>query len=249
MNERLQIALTRRGVTFDQLAEACGVDRKTAERWVKTTRVPHRRHRDAVADLLGMDAAVLWPNVHRHLPPELSGLDFIRAYPDRASVARETWNDLLESATEAIDVLVFSGTFLQQANPRIVEMLVDRAACGVTIRLCFGSPQGDAVKLRDREERLRGTLGAKVRASLSYFTDLADTENCSVRLHDVTVYASLFRYDDQMLVNTHVWGSPATANPVLHVRAAGKHSIFGKHLQSFDTIWEQAKPWHPGEDG
>jgi hypothetical protein len=61
------------------------------------------------------------------------------------------WLQLLRSATKHIDVLVFSGTFLAQTNPKIATMLIERAASGAKVRLCFGDPTGSAVAIRDKE--------------------------------------------------------------------------------------------------
>jgi hypothetical protein len=146
-----------------------------------------------------------------------------------------------------IDILVYSGTFLAQTNPRIADMLAARATDGVQVRLCFGDPDGSAVDLRDEEEGIGGTLGAKIRASLSYFTHLVETPGCGVRLHNTTVYASVFRYDTEAMINPHVWGSPASANPLLHVRDVGPDGMFSKYIESFERVWIGAKPWVPGD--
>jgi transcriptional regulator with XRE-family HTH domain len=246
MNERLRAAMLQADVTFEELARACGVDEKTAERWVTSGRPPHERNRRAAAKILGVKADFLWPDARSKA---LTGLDdlqssLIRTYADRSSVPRDVWLQLVSSATEAIDVLVYSGTFLAQTNPRLPAMLADRAGAGVEVRLCFGDPDGSAVALRDEEEGIGGTLGPKIRASLSYFAHLTDVAGCEVRLHNCTVYASLFRYDDQALVNPHLWGNPASANPILHVRRVGD-CLFEQYGASFERVWDRAKPWTP----
>jgi transcriptional regulator with XRE-family HTH domain len=246
MNERLRAALVQADVSVEQLARACGVDQKTAERWITLGREPHDRNRRAAAKLLGVRADYLWPEAG---PKLLAGLEdaessLIRTYADRSSVPRDVWLQLVRSATEAIDVLVYSGTFLVQTNPRLPAMLVERARAGVEVRLCFGDPDGSAVALRDDEEGIGGTLGSKIRASLSYFKGLVEEPGCEVRLHNCTVYASIFRYDSQSLVNPHLWGSPASANPILHVKRVGD-CLFEQYLESFDRVWDEAKPWSP----
>jgi hypothetical protein len=55
VNERLRTAMMRTGVTVDDLARCCGVDPKTAERWLSTGRVAHRTHRWAAARRLGYE--------------------------------------------------------------------------------------------------------------------------------------------------------------------------------------------------
>jgi len=149
----------------------------------------------------------------------------------------------MSEAQEHIDVLVFSGTFFAQTQPRVAAMLAERMMAGVQVRLCFGQPSGESVTVRDREEGLGGTLGAKIRASLIYYRDLADRDGCGIRLHDTTLYSSLFRYDDQLLANPHVYGEPASLNPTFHLRKLDGGSLFDHYLGSFERVWATAMAW------
>ena len=171
------------------------------------------------------------------------------AYPNRASVPRETWLTLLREARARIDVLVFSGTFFAQSNPHVARMLGERAASGVRVRLCFGDPAGRAVAVRGCEEGLGDTLAAKIRASLTYYRPLLPEDGCEVRLHDTTLYNSLFRYDEDLLVNPHIFGQPASANPVFHLKRVDAHGWFDSYTGSFEAVWADARPWVPGQEG
>ncbi|MFF4650541.1 XRE family transcriptional regulator [Streptomyces sp. NPDC001380] len=245
MNERLHSVLTRCGVLPESLAEACGVDPKTVGRWLGG-RVPHPRHRFRVAQYLGVEEGSLWPPPPRaRSAPSAAGPDgeLVGIHQDRASVPRDTWLALLREARRQIDVLVFSGTFFAQSNPHVARMLAERAAAGVQIRLCFGDPGGGAAALRGREEGIGDTLAAKIRASLTYYRPLLPVAGCEVRLHDTTLYNSLFRYDDNLLVNPHVYGQPASANPLLHLRRTADAGWFATYAQSFEAVWAGARPW------
>lgn len=101
--------------------------------------------------------------------------------------------------------------------------------------------------MRDREERLGGTLGAKIRASLTYYRDLVGVAGCEIRLHPTTLYSSLFRYDDEVLVNTHVYGEAASASPTFHFRRLDGGGLFEHYMNSFDRVWAAAVPWQGGE--
>lgn len=153
----------------------------------------------------------------------------------------------MTEATAQIDVLVFSGTFYAQTQPRVGRMLADAAQRGVTIRLCFGDPDSEAVATRDAEECLNGTLAAKIRSSLTYYRGLAALGDCDVRLHGCTLYASLFRYDEEIIVNPRAWGEPASANPALHLRRLDGGQVGAHYMDSFGRVWDTAKPW-TGED-
>ena len=241
--------MMRTGITTDDLALCCGVDVKTAERWISPGRVPHRTHRWTAARRLGYEESYLWPDVRRSpgRRAEAAQSELVRLYADRASVPREVWLRLMADATERIDVLVFSGTFYAQTQPKVAAMLAAAAGRGAEVRLCFGDPSSDAVATRDREEGLGGTLAHKIRSALTYYRPLAGVDGCQMRLHSTTLYASLFRYDDEILANPHAYGEPGSANPVLHLRRLDGGEVAGHYMACFERVWETAKPWY-GEE-
>ena len=149
----------------------------------------------------------------------------------------------MAEAREDIAVLVMSGTFYQQTQPKIARMLADAGDRGVRVRLCFGDPACEAVAVRDREEGLGGTLAAKVRSALTYYREIAASGVIDVRLHRCTLYASLFRYDEEIIVNPHAFGEPVSANPALHLRRLDGGQVAAHYMDSFERVWETAEPW------
>jgi len=245
-NERLRTLMHQKGVTLDELASACEVIPKSVERWISQDRIPHAKHRRATVRLLEVDEGYLWPGLEgKQSTSQAPQTELLQMHQNRASVPREVWLSLLGSATESIDVLVFSGTFFAQTNPHVARMLKARAEAGAQVRLCFGNPKGNAVAIRGREEGIGETLAAKIRASLTYYRSLIDTPGCEVRLHDTTLYNSLFRYDDNLLVNPHIWGQPASANPVMQLRRMSSTGWFDHYQGSFEAVWKTAVNWDP----
>ncbi|MEV6072025.1 XRE family transcriptional regulator [Nocardia sp. NPDC052001] len=243
MNIRLQSVLLQRRIRPETLADACEVDPKTVSRWLGG-RVPHPKHRRSVAEHLRIEEEFLWPPVLEATPIPKNA-ELVATYRNRAEVPRDVWLSMLRGATEQVDVLVYSGTFIVQSNPLVVKMLMEQAAQGTTIRLCFGDPRGQAVAARGHEEGIGDTLSAKIRASLSYYRPLLSHQGCEIRLHDTTLYSSLFRYDENLLVNPHIWGQPASANPVFQLKQVSDAAWFDSYTESFESIWAGAKPWKP----
>lgn len=68
-----------------------------------------------------------------------------------------------------------------------------------------------------------------------------------MRLHSATLYASLFRYDSDIIANPHVWGAPASLNPAMHLRRLDGGQVANHYMESFERVWDTAKPWF-GED-
>ena len=246
-NERLRTAMIRTGTTAGDLALCCGVDVKTVERWLSLGRVPHRANRWDAAQRLGADETWLWPEATPLRRDGAASSELVHMYPDRASVPRDLWVRLMAEAREEIAVLVMSGTFFQQTQPRVARQLAEASGRGVRVRLCFGNPSSEAVAIRDREEGIGGTLAPKVRSALTYYREAAASGDVDMRLHSCTLYASLFRYDDEIMVNPHAFGEPAVANPTLHLRRLDGGQVAAHYMSSFERVWDTAKPWH-GED-
>ena len=66
-----------------------------------------------------------------------------------------------------------------------------------------------------------------------------------IRTHETTLYNSLCRFDDVMLVNAHVWGVSAFAAPVLHLGRLGGGGLFDTYAQAFEAVWAKSSPAYP----
>jgi hypothetical protein len=53
----------------------------------------------------------------------------------------------------------------------------------------------------------------------------------------VLLYNSIYRVDNQMLVNQHLFGIAAARAPVYHLHKADQGEMFDFYLSSFDNIW------------
>src|SRR5262245_48004274 len=99
MNDRLRTVMVQRGYTPGKLARACEVSAKTVERWISYGRVPHRETRWKVAHELDTDEVYLWPELLEERSDDdredAIQSELVRIYPDRSSVPRDTWLQLL----------------------------------------------------------------------------------------------------------------------------------------------------------
>lgn len=50
------------------------------------------------------------------------------------------------------------------------------------------------------------------------------------------VYNSIFRYDNQMLVNQHIYGKYGYLAPILHLRKSEGCDLFDTYMDSFELI-------------
>jgi hypothetical protein len=242
--------MQRTGTAIDDLALCCGVDPKSVERWLTLGRVPHRANRWDAARRLGYDEDYLWPDAPgrgHERRAEASKSELVRLYPDRGSVPRGTWQQLLGGAREEIAILAHAALFLAE-DPATRRLLAEQARDGVRVRWLLGDPSSASVAQRGEEEGIGpATVGAKVRNALSFLRPLAEEGLIEIRLHDTTLYNSIYRTDDQVLVNGHVYGNTAACAPVLHLRKVSGGSLVTVYLECIERVWERAKPWTGGD--
>jgi hypothetical protein len=113
---------------------------------------------------------------------------------------------------------------------------------GVRVRILLGNPDSPYVAERGVAEGTDDVMPAKVRSAIITYP-LAKIENIEVRLHDTILYNSIFRADDQLLVNTHIYGTMANNAPVFHLRRIAGGDIVSAYLESFERVWDGAQPY------
>ena len=240
-NERLRAALLKHGITPATAGSELGVDEKTVQRWI-SGRLPYRRHRYALAALLGLDEAYLWPDA---LSPETVGAaseaEILAVYPHRWEAPRDAWSKLFAAAEQEIAILVYAGLFLAE-DAGVQKLLADRARTGVRIRVLLGDPDSPQVAERGADEGIDEAVAAKIRNVLILYRPLRDIEGTEFRLHSTILYNSIYRADDQLLVNTHVQGMPAANAPLWHLRKIAGGQFAAVYLDSFERVWEAAVP-------
>jgi lambda repressor-like predicted transcriptional regulator len=245
-NERLRAALLQRGMTIAALAEEIDVDPKTVERWITKDRTPYRRHRYAVASHLGMDETYLWPEaLSKEQVTRVSDSEIITVYPHRWSVPRDAWGRLFAEAEHEIGILFYSGMFLAE-DDGAQRTIADKARAGVRVRVLLGDPESPQVAERGVDEGIGESMAARIRNVLVLYKPLSKLDNVEMRLHATVLYNSIYFADDQMFVNTHVYGVPASNAPFWHLRKVPAGEIVTTYMESFERVWEGAKPLKSG---
>jgi len=240
-NERLRATLLERGLTPSSLSDELGVDQKTVERWI-AGRLPYRKHRFAVAALLGVDEVYLWPGaLSKDQVAAASDSEVLAIYPHRSDVPREAWERLFQAAERDIGVLVYSGLFLAE-DPVLQKVLADRARAGTRVRILLGDPDSPQVAERGADEGVAGMVAAKIQNVLVLYRALREIESVEFRFHRTILYNSIYRGDEHLLVNTHIYGVPAAGAPVWHLRKVAGGEIASTYLESFERVWDSAVP-------
>lgn len=244
-NDRLRTAMLERGVTPADLAAALQVDPKSVERWVRG-RTPYRRHRYAVAAHLEVDEAYLWPDA---LNPDqvanASESGIVNVYPHRWAVPSDLWRNFFDNAEREIGVLVYAGLFLSE-DAGVQRVFRKKAEAGASVRILLGDPESEHVSQRGSDEGIDEGMAAKIRNAMVMYRPLRGTDGIEFRLHRTILYNSIYTADDQALINTHVYGFPASQAPVLHLRRVAGGDMVSTYLESFERVWDEAVPMEDG---
>ncbi|WP_433340600.1 helix-turn-helix domain-containing protein [Streptomyces sp. CA-253872] len=241
-NERLRGALVQAGLTIEEVAERIGVSPKTVERWVNAEgRKPYRRFQYALASLLGAEVSYLWSD-------EATAVDIISAgnaelvtlYPHRSVTPNSLWPRLYSTARNHFDVVVYSGFWLTEdaAFHRVVK---EKSAEGVHVRFMLGDPDCEAVAQRGSDEGIGAAMAGKIKNALVNYATLFGLPGVEFRLHATTLYNSIYRADDEMLVNGHLYGVGAYMAPVLHLQRIPGGELFDAYAESVERVWQSSR--------
>lgn len=237
VNERLLNAMTAANVDVDAIEQATGVDPKTVQRWVKG-RVPHPRHRRAVARLLNEREDVLWQvNETKPVTSITHTSEIIAAYTHRAEVPSSIWWHLFSQARQHIDLLGYAMLFLPEQHPGLTNLLKEKSKASCIIRIALADPTCNNVQERDKEEQFGGTIPDRIRTTLYHFRDILNYPGIEIRYHATPLYNSLFRFDDEMFVTPHLYGLHGSKAPLLHLRRTGPNGIFANFAAHFEAVW------------
>lgn len=238
VNRALQSAMMAAGLEQLDLAARMAVDPKTVERWL-AGRLPHPRNRAAIAKLVGRAEDELWPSAPGVDRRGRLGEEVRAIYPHRWAVPREIWLRHFQRAEYEISVLVYSGLFLAE-DAGIIRLFGEKARLGVSVRILLGDPDSAEVIQRGIDEGVGDSMAARIRNALALLSPLASVEGVQCRLHHTTLYNSLYRADDELFVNPHIYGIAAPSAPVLHLRRADDAAMVSTYLDSFEQVWASA---------
>ncbi|MFD3939604.1 XRE family transcriptional regulator [Streptomyces sp. NPDC058611] len=218
------------------------MDPKSVERWVNLGRTPRRATALKAAETLGEDVHALWPALRQARAARAVSPELVALYDQRADLPVSVLVDLLTAARECIDVLVYAAVFLHEAYPRLNDLLQERAADGCAVRIAVGDADGENVQQRGQEEKFGHGIESRCRLALLHYRPVASVPGIELRTHGTTLYNTLYRADDQVLVNAHVWGVNAYGAPVWHLRRHDSGGMFDTYADSFNAVWETARP-------
>jgi len=195
-----------------------------------------------VASFLGVDEAYIWPDaLGKDEIAAVSESEIVAVWPHRSEVPRDLWGHLFSDAELEIGVLVYSGLFLSE-DSGVQKIFKDKAKAGVRVRILLGEPDSQVVADRGEDEGVGDAQAAKIRNALALYRPLRAAGGVEFRFHRTILYNLIYRADDQVLVNTHLFGVTTAVAPVWHLRKLPAGELAGLYIDSFERVWDAATP-------
>ena len=176
--------------------------------------------------MLGLDETSLWPQLRsaRSRPDEVQAV-----YPHLDAVPEDVWLRLFGSAERDIGVLTETADpFI--TYPRALEVLAQKAASGIRVRICLPDPNS----ARD----------AGIRRVLANFASLRKARHVELRVYTAIIYNAVYAADNEMLVGQKAHGVASGRGPVLHLHGSeGEDDMVSVYRHSFAEVWDGAREW------
>lgn len=242
-NDALRQALADARMSADGLAAKIGVDPKTVARWLADEgRMPHPRHRWQAADALGVEEGVLWPDIVRAALKTGHDREVVAVYPYRSNVPRTLWRDLIGRASRRLDFAGFTNYFLWLEHPGLRGALRRKSEAGAEIRWLVGDPDSEVTAERERIEAVPLTVSTRIRVSLDELGKLRqEAPQVRARFSDRHIGMSVWIFDDDMLVSTHLADLLGNDSPTLHLRRRGADGMYDRYASHVAYLWDHGR--------
>jgi hypothetical protein len=248
-NVALAEAMKAKNLSPRRLAQRIPVDEKTVGRWLSDVSIKVRKHNaHRTAQELDRTPHDLWPDQY----PAPAGIEPAERpaavtfnptmYASRTQVPVAVWQGHFIGTKSRIDILVFAATFLFDTVDGFTNLLIDAAARGVEIRFLVGDPDAPSMALRGQEEGIGKSVKARCHNTVELLAPYASTAGLQIRTHQTTLYTSIFRVDDNVIANFHIYGSPGRNNPVMLFSRDDEPRLWATLEQAFNAVWNDAEP-------
>jgi transcriptional regulator with XRE-family HTH domain len=242
-NQALSAAMTAARITDRDLAEACGVDVKTVGRWLAQDEwVPHPRHRYAAAQALGADPDMLWPDGIRKSIKTRPDREIVAVYPRRSDCPKSVWRSLISAASSDITMAGYTNYFLWLELPNLRSVLRRKAENGCRVRFLIGDPDSETTRHREAVEDVPLTVSTRIRITLDELAKLGAVPGVEARYSDEHIAMSVFMFDNEMLITTHLAHLVGHDSPMLHIRREQDGGLYDRYAYHVAELWRSGRP-------
>jgi hypothetical protein len=152
------------------------------------------------------------------------------------------WGELVTAAQRELTFAGYTDYFLWLTVPGLRETLRRKAEAGVTVRVLLGDPDSAVTRTRELIEEVPLTVSSRIAVSLNELEPLRNVPGVEVRFSDRHISLSVFTFDDQMVVCTHVAAAVGHDSPTYRIKRSGSDGLYAAYADHVDSLWQGARP-------
>ncbi|MDW5330365.1 XRE family transcriptional regulator [Plantactinospora sp. KLBMP9567] len=181
---------------------------------------------------------MLWPEAVRAAVKTGYDREIVSLYPNRSLIPRSLWRDLIGGAKDDLLFAGYTNYFLWLDLPGLRGVLRKRADAGVEVRFLVGDPDSPVTAERERIESVPLTVSTRIRVTLDELGKLRnDAPSVAGRYSDRHIALSVFRFDADMLVCTHLADQMGHDSPTVHLRRRQDGGLFDRYAAHVEHLW------------
>ncbi|WP_428963823.1 XRE family transcriptional regulator [Micromonospora fluostatini] len=192
------------------------------------------------ATVLRKDVDVLWPDVVRRAVKLGADREIVGVYPRRSDLPRSLFGDLIGRAGTRLWFGGYTSYFVWLEAAGAPAILGAKADAGADVRFLLGDPASVVTAERERVEATPLTLSTRIAMSRA---EIAKSPSAlPVRLSDRHIAMSVWIFDDEAVVATHIGAGLGQDSVTLHLRRRGAGGLFDRYTEHFEALWADAAP-------
>ncbi|WP_460806691.1 XRE family transcriptional regulator [Micromonospora zhanjiangensis] len=149
------------------------------------------------------------------------------------------WADLLSRARKRIWLAGYTSYFLWTEVPGIREVLRAKTSGGVDVRFLLGDTDSRTTTTREQVEASVLSVSTRIGLTMSELKWIDPRP--AVRVTDRHIAMSVWLFDDDLLVATHLADRLGHASPTLHLRRRDPNGIFDQFAAHIEYLWDAAE--------
>lgn len=191
------------------------------------------------AAVLGQDVGVLWPDVVRRAVKVGADRELVAVYPRRLDMPRSLFGELIEAARQRLWFGGYTSYFVWLDVEGVGGTLSAKLTAGADMRWLLGDPDSAVTGQRESIEDTPLTVSTRIAMTRA---ELAKAGlDSTVRFSDRHIAMSVWVFDDDMLVSTHIGAGLGQDSVTLHLQRRQHGGAFDRYLDHFEQLWTAAR--------
>ncbi|WP_344012837.1 XRE family transcriptional regulator [Streptomyces thermospinosisporus] len=173
--------------------------------------------------------------------------EIVSVYPYRSACPKAVWAELVEQAKQEILFAGYTNYFIFLEQPHFHLTIQRKLDQGVRVRFLLGNPESETTRAREAVEDTPLSVSTRIRIAQDNLAKVTAREGLEVRYsaeEDAAnhVGLSVFRFDHDALVCTHLARLVGHDSPMLHLRKRDEHGMFDRYAEHAEELWDRAAP-------